>query len=98
MSLFREVDNEVAIIVDRGVYRQVALYTRDGYLYAKAHGGFVKLYADGATTRPNCRLETITFDGMLCRDPLGRLCTDAVAKAVPLPTPDTQRLLGVIAP
>jgi hypothetical protein len=51
MSFFKQVEGEAAIIISNGVYRQCDLYTRDGYLYAKISGGFVRLMADGATPR-----------------------------------------------
>lgn len=99
MGLFQEVEGEVAVIVERGVYRQVPLYTRDGYLYGKLGAGFVRLYADGSTTKTACRLDTMTWDGtQLCRDKLGRLCTADVGDAKPLAEDSRDRLLlGVSA-
>lgn len=64
------------MLVIGGVYSQVPLYTRDGYLYAKYGSGFVRLMADGATTKAKLRLDFMSFDGALYRDALGRLCTD----------------------
>lgn len=94
MSFFQEVEGEAAILVESGIYKQVPLYTRDGYLYAKVSGGFVRLMADGATTKAKLRLDFMSWDGPLKRDSLGRLCTDAVKDAVALPGDTTQKLLG----
>lgn len=97
MSFFHEVEGEAAILVENGVYRQVPLYLRDGYLYAKANGGFVRLMADGATTRARMRLDFMSWTGPLHRDPLGRLCTGEVKTAFPLEAPKAQLLLGQAA-
>lgn len=94
MGLFVEVEGEAAILVERGVYKQVPVFTRNGFLYAKAGGGFVRLYADGSTTKPNCRLDTLTWDGPLCRDGLGKLCSPEAVGSKPLPSPQRQLLLG----
>lgn len=93
MSFFKEIEGEAAILVSNGVYQQVPLFSRDGYLFAKIGGGFVRLMADGATTKSKLRLDFMSWEGPLFRDALGRLCTDAVKGAKPLGT-DQQKLLG----
>jgi hypothetical protein len=98
MGLFQEVTGEVAIIVKNGVYRQVPVYMRNGYYYAKFGAGFIRLNADGSTTEATARLETLTADGIqsLAADTLGRLCDPAaVPGAKPLPQSLTQKLLGI---
>lgn len=75
MSFFKHVEGEAAILVSGGVYSQVDLYTRDGYLYAKHGSGFVRLMADGSTTKAKLRLDFMSWSGRLFRDGLGRLCT-----------------------
>ncbi len=92
MSFFREVEGEAAILVENGVYKQVPLYTRDGHLYAKTGGGFVRLMADGATTKAKVRLDFMSWNGELFRDSLGRLC-DATAKGGISLEPTKARLL-----
>lgn len=96
MGFFQEVEGEAAVLVENGVYKQVPLFTRDGFLYAKASGGFVRLMADGATTRTKMRLDFMTWTGPLCRDGLNRLCTDHAAGAKPLGDGTTQKLLGAV--
>ena len=96
MGLFKEVEGEVAIIVQGGVYKQCPLYTRNGYLYAKANGGFVRLYHDGSTTVSRCHLDTLTFEGALYRDALGRLCDASVTGAKALSQPEAGKLIGVV--
>ena len=96
MGLFMEVEGEVAILIEKGVYKQVPLYMRNGYLYAKSGGGFVRLNSDGSTTKPSCRLDTITYDQPMGIDPMGRLCDLAMTEgAKPIPKEKAQLLLGV---
>lgn len=94
MSFFKEVEGEAAIIVQNGVFKQVPLYTRDGYLFAKVGSGFVRIYADGSTTVSKMRLDFMSWSGPLFRDKLGKLCTAEVPDAIQLPQNDSQRLLG----
>lgn len=96
MSLFSEVMGEVAILIEGGVYKQVPLYVRNGYLHAKLGSGYVRLYKSGETSKPKCRLETITWDQTaLGTDHLGRLVDPALYQGARLLAPaDTQKLLG----
>ncbi|AKR54357.1 hypothetical protein XM25_00765 [Devosia sp. H5989] len=97
MSFFQHVEGEAAVLVENGVFRQCDLYTRDGYLYAKTGAGFVRLMADGSTSRAKLRLDFMSWTGDLARDPYGRLCFPDVAKAKKLGGADAQRLLGAPA-
>lgn len=94
MSFFKEVEGEAAVVVQNGVFKQVPLYTRDGQLFVKANGGFVRLYADGSTTVSKMRLDFMSWSGPLYRDKFGKLCTADAPDAIPLPEPQSQRLLG----
>lgn len=94
MGMFQQVDGENAIIVEGGVFRQADLYTRDGYLYAKTGGGFVRLYADGSTSKAKCRLDVLTFEKTLYADKFGRLCDETATGAKVLDAPKAQLLLG----
>lgn len=93
-GFFQEVEGEAAILVENGVFKQVPVYTRDGYIFAKVAGGFVRLMADGSTTKHRMRLDFMSWEGPLFRDPLGRLCTSEAAKANPLDPAKAQLLLG----
>ncbi|MGN6449628.1 MAG: hypothetical protein ACTHLK_13745 [Brucella intermedia] len=92
MSFFREVEGEAAILIENGVYKQTSLYVRDEQLYAKVGGGFVRLMADGSTTKARCTLNYMSWNGPLFRDNLGRLCTAKATGAKPL-APDRQTAL-----
>jgi hypothetical protein len=93
MGMFKQVEGENAVIVESGVYRQADLYNRDGYLYAKAGPGFVRLYADGSTSKAKCRLDALSFYKPLCADKFGRLCDTSVTGASPLGEAKERRLL-----
>lgn len=97
MSLFQEVDGEVAVLHCNGVYKQVPLYKRAGFLYAKSNGGFIRLNFDGSTSVAKTRLETITWsEGSLGRDALGRIGIVGEASNIkPLPSEHKTKLLGV---
>lgn len=94
MGFFKHIEGEAAVLVDKGVYRQVDLYERDGVLYAKVGAGFVKLYATGATTKPSTRVETLSFDGALYKDGLDRLLTRELPGAKSLTSEVKRKLLG----
>lgn len=97
MSFFKQIEGEAAVVVINGVYKQCDLYERDGYIYAKTAGGFVRLFADGATTKPKMRLETLSWTGDLNRDNLGRLCRPGTVGSRALEAPKVQLLLGAPA-
>lgn len=94
MGFFKQVEGEAAVVVENGVYKQVDVYTRDGVLYAKSAGGFVKLYADGSTTKAKLRLETLSWEGALFRGSLGRLLVEPRDGAKAIDAPARQKLLG----
>lgn len=94
MSFFKDIEGDGAVIVVAGVFKQVPLATRDGHLFAKVGGGYVRLMADGSTSKAGMRLDFISMDGVM-RDPLGRLCTMERAGAKALDGPALQKLLGV---
>lgn len=97
MGLFQEVEGEAAILSQNGVYKQVPVFKRDGYLYAKASGGFVRLYEDGSTSKSRCRLDTLTWGDPLTlgRDSLGKLClVSEVRGAYSMEQQKQRKLLG----
>lgn len=92
MSFFKQIEGDAAILVSNGVYQQVDLYSRDGYVYAKAGKGFVRLMSDGSTTKARMRIDFMSFEGELGSDSLGRLVTKECSKFRPL-LPERQQLL-----
>lgn len=55
MEYFTVIPEGQAIMVSRGVYRQVPVYVRGGKVYARHGGGYVRLIQGGATSAPNIR-------------------------------------------
>ncbi len=94
MSFFKEVEGEAAVLVENGVFKQVPIYSRDGYLFAKVAGGFVRLMHDGSTTKSKMRLDFMSWEGPLCRDAVGRLCTPEVKGSQVIAADKAQLLLG----
>ena len=93
MSFFKQVEGEAAVLVESGVYKQCDVFTRDGYLYAKVGGGFVRLMADGSTSKARCSLNFMSFAGPLASR-MGRLCVEGTVGATALAPPAVQKLLG----
>jgi len=75
-SMFEIIPNEVAIVRQGGVYKEVGLAVRNnGELYVKVAGGFVRLYADGKTSLGSkMTLDTLAIDARLHKDTFGKLC------------------------
>lgn len=55
MEYFTIIPEGQAIMVSRGVYRQVQIYARGGKIYARHGGGYVRLIQGGSTSAPNIR-------------------------------------------
>ena len=94
MGMFQQVEGDCVVLVEGGVYKQTDLYIRDDYLYAKAAGGFVRLYRDGSTSKARCRIETISYTPLLHTDKFGRLCSPSVPHTEELKLEHKTKLLG----
>ena len=81
MSLFKQLEGDTAVLVAGGVYKVADLYTRNGYLFAASAGGYIRLYADGSTSKDKCRMDTLLTEKALCKDSRGRLCDGSVTGA-----------------
>lgn len=93
MGFFKQVEGVACVLVSRGVFKQTDIYIRDGYLYAKSGGGFIRLHRDASTTQSSVRLDHMSFDGDLFADAFGRLCVAEVAGAKPLDHKTVDKLL-----
>lgn len=85
--MFKPLEGDSAILYQKGVFKQCDLATRNGYLFAKVAGGYVRLYANGSTSRDSMKLDTLAVEGTLHRDRLGRLCDGSVTGCSPLSAP-----------
>jgi hypothetical protein len=63
MDYFSIIDGAKAVIVTAGVYRQVDVFERAGYLYAARGNGFVRLLASGKTSDPRTLWRECDVDG-----------------------------------
>lgn len=52
MDFFTPIPEAQAVVLSRGVYRQVALFARGGKVYAKIGSGFVRLMQGGSMSTP----------------------------------------------
>ena len=53
--MFTPIVTGVVILCRNGLYRQCDAFERNGELYAKSFGGFVRLLGGNTTTLTNCR-------------------------------------------
>ncbi len=71
--MFKALEGDTAVVQLGGVFKVCQLYERDGKLFAQAAGGFVRLYANGSTSKPNLMIESLQLDEPLFTDRFGRL-------------------------
>lgn len=67
VNLFKEVVDRYAIVLQRGVYYQVPIYTLGTRMFVKHGGGFVRLAPSGATSKPN--MTWLQIEGEYYDDP-----------------------------
>lgn len=73
--MFKRIDEDEALIVERGVYKPAEIYAGPGDgLYIKAKGGFVRIKSNGSTSHDTVKLQTLMREGPLYQDQFGRLC------------------------
>lgn len=86
MSAFKLIEGKYAIISQSGVYKQVPLAERDGFLFAVAAGGYVQLRTDASTSKDKLRLVELSWDGPLHGGGTGngKLCRPGVKGSKPI--------------
>ena len=73
--MFKKLDEDEALIVERGVYKSAEVYEGpDGGLFIKAKGGFVRARVNGSTSHEAVRLVSLHREGKLYSDRFNRLC------------------------
>jgi hypothetical protein len=76
--MFKPMEGEVAILYSSGVYKVADLFVRSGgELFAKYNSGFIRLYADGATSKAAVRIDTLQIDQELFKDKWAKLCVSS---------------------
>lgn len=92
--MFKKLEGETAVLHSKGVYRVADLYERDGKLFAGLTSTtFVRLYANGSTSKPATQIETLQLDGPLYKDRFGRLTTTGGDGRKPLIESESETLL-----
>lgn len=87
MSLFAKLEGDSVVLVSGGVYKVADLYARNGYLFAAHAGGYVRLYANGSTSKDKCGIDTVLTERPLYADQFGRVCSAGVPHAKALDAP-----------
>jgi len=64
MDLFHIIDQGQVILKTKGIYKQVAAYSRGLDVYAPHAGGFIRLLARGATTVPHVSWVDVEAPGL----------------------------------
>ncbi len=73
MERFHLIDDAAAILVSKGVFRQVKVFRRGNELFAGHGSGFIRLYDKRGTSLPNVSLEALEVPAAYQADRLGRL-------------------------
>lgn len=71
--MFKKLEGDTALLRQGGVYKPAELYTFNGGLFAKTAGGYVRLRANGTTSRDGIAVEHMEYEGELYSDRFGRL-------------------------
>lgn len=71
--MFTRLEGDTAVLLIKGVYKQADLYEWNGGLFASAAGGYVRISADGRTSKPDLNVKSLTTDAPLWADRFGRL-------------------------
>lgn len=94
MALFSIIEGESIILSHKGLYKQVDLCHRNNVLYAKWSGGFIKLAAEGYTSKPDIRIVYLTLmPEEMGRDKVGYLVLDTHPEAIKLTEKQIQQLI-----
>lgn len=64
MPRFHVIEEGVAVIIARGVYRQVKVFRRGGDVYAAYGAGYLKLFGFRGTSHPKISWIDIEADGV----------------------------------
>lgn len=63
MQYFKPIEDGFAILYRGGVFRQVNLAERDGFVYAAFGSGFIKIHKGGTTSHKDIKCEEFDIPG-----------------------------------
>lgn len=72
-GLFHILDGDAVVLYRKGTFRQSEVYQRNGELFAKHSGGFIRLLHGGHTSLPDMMWEDLHISAGYSKGPLGRL-------------------------
>lgn len=75
--MFTEITGAQVLLKQGGVFKPAKLYNMGGALFAASSGGYIRLYANGSTSKDKVHFGERHFDGALTQDRFGRLRVDA---------------------
>lgn len=94
--MFTEIIGAQVLLKQGGVFKPANLYEFGGALFAAAAGGYVRLYADGSTSKDKLNFGELHYDGPLTKDRFGRLRADKEGTAVEDFSRINANLLGAV--
>ena len=82
--MFKKLEGDTALLKQGGVFKPCELYTFQGGIYAKLGGGYVRLRADGTTSKDGVNFDYLEYDGPLFADRFSRLTAENGPKFRPI--------------
>lgn len=71
--MFTVIEDAWAVLISRGVYRQVKVYERKGAVFVAHGSGYIATYSNGRTGLPNIRWDELHVDFKIETDSIGRV-------------------------
>lgn len=71
--MFQKLEGDTVLLRQGGVFKPSELYTFQDGIYARLGSGYVRLRADGTTSKDGIYFTHIEYDGPLFQDKFGRL-------------------------
>lgn len=71
--MFARLEGDSVLLWNRGVFKVADLWTFEDGLYASAAGGYIRLYANGGTSRAGVVVKKLVTSQKLWVDTYGRL-------------------------
>lgn len=70
---FKHLAGDTVILTQGGVWKTADLYSLDGALFAKWGGGFIRLRADGTTSKDGVNFTMLSTDQPIFADKFNRM-------------------------
>lgn len=93
--MFKQLEGDTAVIKHGGIYKKADLYEWKGDLFLSFGGGYIRVYADGKTTKDGVFVEHMETDAPLYKDRFGRISFDSRDGYKPLMLNDNGELLAI---